>query len=155
MTKKADVTVDQWTTGVEGSLHAGMRVIGAGRGGTIPERLAVGQTYTQVRRQCGESELLDDLVSTPPTLDPSRARSAGDISGVSSERPREAVAVLEQKAPPKEVQAYKRFVLTVAEAAAHADREDGRIGVEGEQVSESEQEGLREIAASLQFGASE
>lgn len=153
MTKKADFTADEWTAVVEGPLHAAMRVITAGRGGTIRESIAVGQTYAKARREHGESELLDELVAAPPILDPSRVRSSGDISGVSSKSLREAVALLEQKASPEEVEAFKRFVLTLAEAAAHAHREGGRMGVGGEQVSEGEQEALKEIAASLQLAA--
>lgn len=114
--------------------------------------MAVGKTYAEARRKHGDSELLDDLVSSPPTLDRSRVRSAGDISDVSSERLREAVVLLKQKASPEEVETYKGFALTLAESAAHAHREGGRMGVGGEQVSESEQEALHEIAASLQLG---
>jgi hypothetical protein len=154
MTRKADFTGDEWATVVEAPLHAAMRVITAGRGGTIRESIAVGQTYAKTRRQHGDSELLDDMVSAPPTLDPGRVRAAGDISGVSSARLSEAVALLQQKASPEEVEAYKRFVLNLAEEAAHAHREGGRMGVGGEQVSESEQEALHQIAESLQLGPS-
>src|SRR5215210_6112991 len=117
MTKKADFNAEEWSTLVEGPLLAGMRVITAGRGGTLRESLAMGQTYAQARRQHGESELLDDLVSTPPAMDPSRFRSEDDISAVSKERLREAGQLLEQKATPEEAEAYKAFVLALAEAA--------------------------------------
>lgn len=154
MTKKADFNADEWSTVVEGPLLAGMRVVTAARGGTIRESLAMGKTYTQARHQHGKSELLDDLVSAPPAMDPSRVRSAGDIGVVSTERLREAVALLEQKASPEEVDAYKRFVLTLAEAAANAHREGGFLGVGGQQVSEEEQAALDELAATLQLNRS-
>ena len=151
MTKKTDFNADEWSTLVEGPLLAGMRVITAGRGGTLRESLAMGQTYAQARRQHGESELLDDLVSTPPAMDPSRFRSGDDISAVSKERLREAVQLLEQKATPEEAEAYKVFVLALAEAAAKAHREGGFMKVGGKQVSEGEQAALDEIAATLQL----
>ena len=151
MTKKGDFNADEWSALVEGPLLAGMRVITAGRGGTIRESLALGQTYAKARQQHGESELLDDLVAAPPAMEPDRLRSAGDISAVTTERLREAVQLLEQKASPDEVEAYKRFVLTLAEAAANAHREGGFMGVGGKQVSEGEQAALDEIAATLQM----
>ena len=151
MTKKGDFNADEWSALVEGPLLAGMRVITAARGGTIRESLALGQTYAKARQQHGESELLDDLVAAPPAMEPDRLRSAGDISAVTTERLREAVQLLEQKASPDEVEAYKRFVLTLAEAAANAHREGGFMGVGGKQVSEGEQAALDEIAATLQM----
>jgi len=69
----------------------------------------------------------------------------------STERLRTAVEILEQKASPEEVEDYKRFVLTVAEAAANAHREGGFLGVGGKQVSEAEQTALDDIATTLRL----
>ncbi|MBA3298851.1 MAG: hypothetical protein H0U24_02105 [Thermoleophilaceae bacterium] len=150
MTKKADFNADEWSTIAEGPLLAGMRVITAARGGTIRESLAMGQTYAKARQQQGESELLDDLVAAPPSVDPERVRAAGDIGRASSERLREALQLLEQKASPEEVEAYKRFVMSLAEAAAKAHKEGGFMGVGGKQVSDQEQAALDELAATLE-----
>jgi hypothetical protein len=151
MTKKADFNADEWSTVAEGPLLAGMRVITADRGGTIRESLAMGQTYAKARQQAGESELLDDLVAAPPSIDPERARAAGDIGRAASERLREALQLLEQKASPEEVEAYRRFVMSVAEAAANAHKEGGFMGVGGKQVSDAEQTALDELASTLQL----
>ena len=64
----------------------------------------------------------------------------------------EGLAILEQKATPEEVEAYKRFVVAVAEAAAKAHKEGGFIGIGGKEVSESEQAALDEIRAILEAG---
>jgi hypothetical protein len=149
MTKKADFNAEEWSTVLEGPLLAGLRVITADRGGTIRETLAMGQVYAQARQKQGESELLDELASSPPALDQERLRATGDVAKASSERLREALEILEQKASPEEVEAYKRFVLNVAEAAAKAHKEGGFIGIGGKQVSEKEQAALDEIAATL------
>jgi hypothetical protein len=149
MTSKSDFSADEWSTIVEGPLLAGMRVVTARRGGTIRESLAIGQTYARARRQHGESDLLDDLVSSPPAMDPSRLPSDADIGRVTTEHLGKAVQLLERRASPEEVDAYKRFVLTLAEAAADAHREGGFLGVGGEKVSEGERVALDEIAASL------
>jgi hypothetical protein len=149
MTKKADFNADEWSTVVEGPLLAGLRVVTADRGGTIRESLAMGQVYAHARQRHGESELLDELVSSPPAMDQERVRASGDLSAASTERLREAVRILEQKGTPEEVEAYKRFALDVAEAAAKAHKEGGFVGIGGKQVSESEQAALDEIAAAL------
>ena len=149
MTKKADFNADEWSAVVEGPLLAGMRVITAGRGGTLRESLALGQTYAKARQQQGDSELLDELVSAPPAMDPNRLRSAGDIASVRTERLRQAVRILERKASPAEVEEYKRFVMTLAREAANANREGGFLGMGGEQVSEGEQAAVDEISATL------
>ena len=150
MTKKADFNADEWSTIVEGPLLAGMRVVTAGRGGTIRESLAMGQTYAKARQQHGDSELLDDLVTAPPAMDPNRVRPAGDLGRASTEGLRHAVQLLQQKASPEEVEGYKRFVVSVAEAAAGAHREGGFLGVGGKPVSDTEQAALDEIAAALE-----
>jgi hypothetical protein len=149
VTKKADFNAEEWSTVVEGPLLAGLRVVTADRGGTIRESLAMGQVYGQARQRHGDSELLDELASSPPALDQERLRAVGDVSAASIERLREALAILEQKASPEEVEAYKRFVVNVAEAAAKAHKEGGFIGIGGKQVSEAEQAALDEIAATL------
>jgi hypothetical protein len=109
----------------------------------------MGKVYSEARRQQGQSELLDDLVSTAPAVDSRQVPQGADIADVSRERLREAVQLLEQKASPEEAEAYKRFVLQVAEAAARAHKEGGFIGIGGREVSEKEQAALEEIASIL------
>jgi len=149
MTEKADFNADEWSKLVEGPVLAGMKVIAADRGGTIRESLAMGQVYNQARQQQGGSELLDALVSSPPALDPARMRSAGDIGHASSEGLQQALRVLEQKASPEEVDAYKGFVRDVAGAVARAHKEGGFLGVGGKEVSPEEQAALDEIENTL------
>lgn len=149
MTSKADFNADEWSTVVEGPLLAGARVITAGRGGTIRESLALGKVYAHSREQQGQSELLDELVASPPVLDGKRLQGGGDISAVASQALRDALAILADKASPEEVDAYKRFVRSLAEAAAHAHKEGGFLGMGGKQVSAEEQAALDEISAVL------
>ncbi len=149
MTKKADFDAEQWSTLVEAPVLAGMRVVTAGRGGTIRESMAMGKVYAAARQEQGESELLDDLVSSPPAMDPKRIGSTGDVKGVAGERLREAVGILETKATADELATYRSFVLTLAEAVAGAHKEGGFLGVGGTQVTQDEQKALDEIAATL------
>ena len=149
MTKKADFNADEWSKVAEGPLLAGMRVVTADRGGTIRESLAMGQVYAQARQQQGASELLDELVATPPAIDPARTRSSGDVGQSSSDGLRAAVGLLEQKASPEEVGAYRGFVRDVAGAVARAHKEGGFLGLGGKEVSPAEQVALDEIEAAL------
>jgi hypothetical protein len=150
MTRKADFNAQEWSTVVEGPLYAGMRVISANRGGTLRESLALGRVYRDARGHQGQSELLDELVKSPPSIDPDRVREAGgNIGAVASERLREAIAILEGKATPEETDAYKRFVMTVAQAVASAHKEGGFLGVGGKQVSDAEEQALDEVSTAL------
>ena len=150
MTRKADFNAEEWSTVVEGPLYAGMQVIAADRGGTLRESLALGRVYQEARGCHGESDLLDELVKSPPSIDRDRVREAGgNIAAVARERLREAMGILEAKATPEEIDAYKTFVMTVAQAAASAHKEGGFLGIGGKQISDAENEALDEISAAL------
>src|SRR5450759_1530514 len=127
-----------------------MRVISADRGGTPRESLALGRAYQEARQRHGQSELLDELVKSPPAIDPDRVREAGgNIAAVAPPRLREAIGVLEAKATPEEVDAYKHFVMTVAQAVASAHKEGGFLGIGGKQISAAEDQALDEISNAL------
>jgi hypothetical protein len=150
MTRKADFNAEEWSTVVEGPLYAGMRVISADRGGTLRESLALGRVYKEVREGHGESEFLDELVKSPPSIDPNRVREAGgNIAAVTSERLREAMGIVQAKTTPEETDAYKRFVMTVAQAVASAHKEGGFLGIGGKQISDAENQALDEISTAL------
>jgi hypothetical protein len=150
MTRKADFNAEEWSTVVDGPLYAGMRVISADRGGTLRESLAMGRVYQEARQQHGESELLDELVKSPPSVDPDQLRQAGgNIADLATERLREAIRILEAKAAPAEVDAYKKFVMTVAQAVASAHKEGGFLGIGGKQISDAENQALDEISTAL------
>jgi hypothetical protein len=150
MTRKADFNAEEWETVVEGPVFAGLAVIAADRGGTIRESLAMGRVYQEARKQQGQSELLDELVGSQPSIDKARAQeSGGDIAQLAKERLTEAMRLLDEKATPDEVDAYKRFVMTVAQAAAAAHKEGGFLGIGGQKVSEAEEKALDEISITL------
>jgi hypothetical protein len=150
MTRKADFNAEEWSTVVDGPLYAGMRVISADRGGTLRESLAMGRVYQEARVHHGESELLDELIKSPPSIDPERVREAGgNIAALASEQLRKAIEILEAKATSSEIDAYKRFVMTVAQAVASAHKEGGVLGIGGRQISDAENRALDEISTAL------
>ena len=150
MTKKADFDAEEWSIVVDGPLYAGMRVISADRGGTLRESIAMGRAYQEAREHHGESELLDELITTLPSVDARRIEEAGgDLSVVTTDQLRRAIGILEIKATAEEADAYKRFVMTVAQAVAGAHKEGGFLGIGGKQISDAENQALDEISTAL------
>ena len=143
MTAKADFTPEEWQIVLEGPPSAGMIVVTAQRGGTFRETIAMAKAYVEARKQHGESELLDEIVSAKPEIDHTRYRSAEELKENGLQHLRDAVELLERKATPQELEDYRRFVLTLADKVATAHREGG------ESISPAEQGAIQEIAATL------
>ena len=145
MTRKADFNAEEWERVVRGPVLAGLRVIAAHRGGTLRESMSMGRVYAEARRAHGESELLDEIVSSKPELDHTRYRSAEELREHGLQHLRDAVALLAQKATPQELDSYRRFARDLAERVAHAHRE--RDGSDG--VGDAERAALDEIGSAL------
>jgi hypothetical protein len=110
----------------------------------------MGRVYQDARAQHGSSELLDELVKSPPSIDQERVQQAGgDLSSVATEHLRNAMSILESKATPEETDAYKTFVMRVAQAVAGAHKEGGFLGVGGTRISDAENAALDEISHAL------
>ncbi len=145
MTKKADFNAEEWTLVLSGPAVAGMIVVLAQRGGTMRESLSIGKAYAEAREAHGNSELLDAIVAEKPDLDPRKYESHEELNEQGLGTIREAIELLEEKATPEEVDDYKKFVVGLAERAAHAHKSGGFLGIGGEEVSEAEQAAMDEI----------
>ena len=143
MTNRAAFTEEEWKLVLEGPPSAGMIVVTAGRGGTIRETLAIGKAYAEARKAHGESELLDEIVTAKPQIDHTRHHSYEELKQHDLELIRGAVAALQEKATPEEVDGYRRFVLMLADTVASAHREDGVT------ISEPEKAAIADITAAL------
>ena len=143
MTGKADFAEEEWKLVLEGPPSAGMIVVTAQRGGTFRETIAMAKAYVEARKQHGESELLDEIVSAKPEVDHTRYHSAEELKESGLQHLRDAIDLLERKATPEELEDYRRFVLTLADKVATAHREGE------ESVSPAERAAIEEIAASL------
>ncbi len=75
------------------------------------------------------------------------------MASLTTERLREAATLVDEKATPEESETYKKFVLTVAEAAAGAHKEGGFAGIGATKVSEEERAALDDIASTLGISA--
>jgi len=144
---KADFTPEEWTLILEGPTSAGLIVITAQRGGSFRESIAMAKSYVEARRDHGASELLDEIVAAKPERDHTRYHSPEELKQAGLQHLRDAIAVLEQKAAPEEVEDYRKFVLTLADKVANAHREGGQA------VSDAERQAIDEISEALSSGA--
>jgi hypothetical protein len=145
MTGKADFSDEEWQLISQGPPTAGMIVITAQRGGTFRETFSLAKSYVEARQQHrGESAVIDDIVASRPELDRTRAHSPDELREHGLQHLRDAVALLESKAP-GEVDAYRQFTLGLAHNVADAHRERGNE----EPASAAEQAAIAAIATAL------
>jgi hypothetical protein len=144
MTGRTDFTPEEWDAVLEGPTSAGMIVSTAQRGGSFREAFAMAKSFAEARKEHGDSQLLDEIVSAKPEMDRGGARSPEELKERGLERIREAVALLEQKATPEELEDYRRFVTSLAERVAAAKSEGGDGA-----ASEAETAAIAEIATAL------
>jgi hypothetical protein len=143
MTTKSDFSDDEWHLILEAPPSAGLIVVTAQPGGMLRETIAMAKAYVEARQQHGESELLDEIVAAKPERDHTHYHSPEEVKEQGLQHLRDAVALLERKATPVEVDEYRRFVINLADKVAAAHRERGQA------VSDSEQAAIGEIAAAL------
>jgi hypothetical protein len=146
MTTKADFTEQEWELVLEGPTSAGMIVITAQRGGALRETVSMAKAYVEARQQHGQSELLDGIVAAKPEIDHTRYGSPEELKEHCLAHLRDAVALLDGKATPQELDEYKRFIVNLADKVARAHRESGR----GEDpVSDTEKTAIATIVEAL------
>ena len=148
MTGKSDFTEEEWKTVLEGPPSAGLVVILSDRGGSIRETFSMAKAYTEARKQHGDSELLDEIASTKPEMDRTRAGSPDELKQHNLDNVRQAISVLKTKATEEEVEEYRKFVGGLAEHVAEA-RKEGFLGLSGERVSDAERAAIEEVKGAL------
>lgn len=148
MTGKADFTEDEWKMVLEAPPSAGLIVITADRGGSIRESFSMAKAYTEARKEHGESELLDEIVSAKPEMDHTRYHSPEELKDACLKHINDAVELLKSKATGEELDEYKKFILGLAQRVAEA-RKEGFMGLSGERVSDAEKEAIGEISGAL------
>jgi hypothetical protein len=126
-----------------------MLVLTAESGGSFRESFALAKAYAEARQQHGEGELLDEIVSAKPHFDRHRYGTTEALESQGPQRLQEAVAALESKATPEEVEAYRGFVVSAARRVAEAHKEHG------EPIGPGEQAALDRIGESLGAGGAQ
>jgi hypothetical protein len=149
MTKKADFNAEEWSEILEAPVLAGMIVVAAERGGSLRESVEMSKAYRDAREADMGPELLEEIIESAPQFNPKEYGSPEELRTKGLAEISEAVSILEAKASSDEVDAYRGFVLAVAERVAHAHKSGGFLGFGGHEVSESEQEALDAIAEAM------
>jgi hypothetical protein len=144
MTSKTDFTDTEWEVVREAPPTAGMVAATASSGGSFRESWALAKAFGEARQHHGQSELLDALVAERPH--PKRYHSPAELEEKGLALLRKAVELVEQKATPEELDAYRQFTIGVAERVAEAHKEGG------DSVSSPEQAALAKITAALNAG---
>ena len=148
MTTKSEFNAEEWDRIARAPALAALMVITADRGGSIRESIALGKAYNEAR-QNGGSELIQELVSSPPRLDPTSIGPPDQLREQLPQRLTEAMRLVEGKADPEEAEEYRAFILRLADVVAHANREGGVLGIGGKEVSPEEQAALDELSTKL------
>jgi hypothetical protein len=148
MTGKADFSDEEWKLVLEAPPSAGLIVIASDRGGSIRESFSMAKAYTEARKEHGESELLDEIVTAKPEMDHTRYHSPDELKEASLKHITDGVALLKEKAKPEELDEYKKFIVGLANRVAEA-RKEGFMGLSGDRVSDDEKAAIGEIEAAL------
>jgi hypothetical protein len=148
MTTKSEFNAEEWDRVAQAPAFAALMVMLAERGGAIRETVALGKAYADARTDRG-SELIRQLASSPPQLNPSELGQRDQLSSQLPERIGAGVTLVDQKAAPDEAREYREFVLHVADVVAHAAKEGGVLGIGGKEVTEQEQAVLDELRGRL------
>jgi hypothetical protein len=143
MTDKSAFTDEEWKAISEGPATAGMIVLTAEHGGTFRETFALAKAYTEAREQQGTSEVLDAIVHERPQFDRHRFGNEQALQTEGVDQLRQAASALQAKGTPEDVEAYRTFVLELAQRVAAAHKE-GDVA-----VSPGEQQALDAIAGAL------
>jgi hypothetical protein len=152
MTGKSDFTAEEWEQVLSAPPSAGLIVATAQRGGTFRESFSIAKAYAEARKDHGDSELLDEIVSAKPEMDHTRYHSKEELEQALLQRIRDAVALVEGKATPEEAEEYRRFIVSLAERVAEAHKE-GVLGLTGDRVSDAERQAIAKIEEAVGVSA--
>jgi hypothetical protein len=155
MTSKQAFTDEEWTRIRRAPLVAGVAISLADPGGPIEVAKETMATLRSATLPPSQEELLAAVALDIQALTQHKQNPLGDF------KPRGGQEVLEElkgvdrlvtaKATPEEVEAFRRWLLAAAQAAADAGKEGGFLGFGGEQVSAGEQRMLDQVRAALEM----
>jgi formate dehydrogenase maturation protein FdhE len=152
MTGRTDFSDEDWAAVVAAPLLAAMTVVSAVPSSAARETMAVIRAY-KAAREGSHGDLLTAVLDESPASKAAKQKSPREqVREKAEESLRAAVSALDRAASPDEMTEYKRFVLALAESAAHAQRRGGFLRRRRE-ISEGEQSALDAIAAAVAYPA--
>jgi hypothetical protein len=148
MTGKADFGDEQWHAVLQAPPAAGLLVATSQRGGTFRESFSIAHAYTDARKEHGGSALLDEIVSIKPELNRPHAHSVDEVKQQLLAQIEAGITAVAERATSEEAEAYKGFILSLAQRVAEAHRE-GFLGFSGDRVSDAERAAVAEVAEAV------
>jgi redox-regulated HSP33 family molecular chaperone len=154
MTTKAEFNAEEWSKVASLPFVAGLTVIAADRGGTVRETVALAKAIAEEQRDTDNPELVRELLAERPNPqsllgDREQKLTKEELTARVDQALGEAVELLEAKATPEEVDAYKQLCLEVAQKVAERTKSGDFLGIGGERVSADEQAAIEHLRATL------
>ena len=157
MTSKAAFTDDEWQRVLRAPFVAGMAITIADPGGPIEISKEMMATLRAATVPPSQEELLAAVALDIQALMDQKQNPARNFKPTSAatagteilDELRAVGAIVAEKASPEETEAFRDWLVTVAQAAADAAKEGGFMGFGAVQVSEGEQAMLDQLRIAL------
>jgi hypothetical protein len=155
MTSKKDFTDEEWTRIRRAPLVAGVAISLADPGGPIEVAKETMASLRAVTLPPSQEELLASVALEVQALAQQRQNPLGDFKPTNGQvvldELRAVNEIVTAKASPQEAEAFRRWLVAAAQAAADAAKEGGFMGFGAEQVSAGEQQMLDRVRAALRM----
>jgi hypothetical protein len=153
MTSKQDFTDEEWTQVRRAPLVAGVAISLADPGGPIEVAKETAATLRSATLPPSQEELLAAVAFDVQALARQRQNPLGDFRPTGGQQILEELRAVNElvtaKATPQEVEAFRRWLVAAAQAAADAGKEGGFLGFGAERVSAGEQRMLDQVRAAV------
>ena len=161
MTTKTDFTEEEWVRVVRAPLVAGMAVSLADPGGPIEATKESVASLKCATNPPSREQLLAEVALEVQSMAQERHNPLSGFKLTKDRPPREQVLeelagvhrIVAAKATSEEVEAFGRWLVAAAQAAADAAKEGGFMGIGAERVSEGERTMLERIRDTVAGGA--
>jgi hypothetical protein len=153
MTSKQDFTDEEWTRIRRAPPVAGVAISLADPGGPIEVAKESVASLRSATLPPSQEELLAAVALDVQALAQQRQNPLGDFRARSGQQVLEELRGVNElvtaKVTPEEAEAFRRWLVAAAQAAADAAKEGGFMGFGAEQVSGGEQQMLEQVRAAV------
>jgi hypothetical protein len=148
MTSKQDFSDQEWTRIRRAPFVAGVAISLADPGGPIEVAKETTATLRSATLPPSQEELLAAVAFDVQALTRQRQNPLGDFKPTSGQQVLEELRGVNELVT-EEAEAFGRWLVVAAQAAADAAKEGGFLGFGAEQVSAGEQQMLQQVRAAL------
>lgn len=157
MTAKSDFTEEEWIRVRRAPFVAGMAISLADPGGPIEVTKESMATIKSATNPPSREQLLAEIALDIQSMTQQKQNPLGDFKLSKDAKPGQQVldelravkGIVTLKATTEETNAFSRWLVTTAQAAADAAKEGGFLGFGAKQVSQGEKDMLDEVRSAL------